>query len=303
MERIHARYGRHAGHRALHAKGVIYKGTFTATPPAAALTRAGHMSGETVPATVRFSNGGGDPTVPDYVPDVRGLAVAFHLPDGSRNDILSQTIPYFTFPDQEGFFDALRISKRDLGALVRLPWFAIRHPKAMRKLPEVNKIIGEHRGFAAHTYYPFHAYRWVDADGGERFVRYRWLPTVDEPPISKDEARDRGRNWLFEDMAARLEREPVRMELEIQIATEDDNPDDPSDNWPDDRERIVVGTLEVIGVDPDADDGIVFDPMRLVDGVEPSGDPVLHYRPPALSNVYVNEGLGGYYDYVNMGAK
>ena len=283
MERIHARYGAHARHRALHAKGVFYKATFTATPTAAALTRAGHMAGDPVPVIVRFSNGGGDPTVPDYAPDVRGLAVSFVLADGSRTDILSQTIPYFTFRDQEGFFDALKISKRDLGALVRLPWFAIRYPQAVRKLPEVNKILGEHRSFAAHTYYPFHAYKWVDADGGERFVRYRWLPTVDEAPISKQEARERGRDWLFEEMEGRLAREPVRMELEVQIAAEDDNPDDPSDEWPAERERIVVGTLEVTGVDADADDGIVFDPMRLVDGIEPSGDPVLHYRPPVYS--------------------
>jgi peptide/nickel transport system substrate-binding protein len=30
---------------------------------------------------------------------------------------------------------------------------------------------------------------------------------------------------------------------------------------------------------------------------------VLHYRPTTLTNVYVNEGLGGYYDYVNLGVK
>jgi catalase len=283
MERIHARYGAHPGHRALHAKGAIYKATFTATPSAAKLTRAGHMAGAPVQATVRFSNGGGNPTEPDYAPDVRGLAVAFHLPDGSRTDILSQTIPYFTFPDQEGFFEALEISKRDLRALLKLPWFALRHPKAMRKLPEVNKILATHRSFAAHTYFPFHAYKWVDAGGGERFIRYRWLATVDEQPISKEEARERGRDWLFEEMADRLARAPVRMELEVQIAAGDDNPDDPSDEWPADRERVVVGTLEVTGIDANADDGIVFDPMRLVDGIEPSGDPVLHYRPPVYS--------------------
>jgi catalase len=217
------------------------------------------------------------------VPDVRGLAAAFHLPDGSRNDILAQTIPYFTFPDQEGFFDALEVSKRDLRALLKLPWLAIRYPKAVRKLPDVNRILGENRSFAAHTYYPFHAYKWVDAEGGERFVRYRWLPTVDEPRLSKAEARDRGRDWLFEEMVDRLAREPVRMDLEIQIAAGDDNPDDPSDEWPDERERVIVGTLEVSGVDAGADDGIVFDPMRLVDGIEPSGDPVLGYRPPVYS--------------------
>jgi catalase len=29
-----------------------------------------------------------------------------------------------------------------------------------------------------------------------------------------------------------------------------------------------------------------MDPMRLVDGIEPSGDPVLHYRPPVYDLSY-----------------
>ncbi len=114
LGKIDARFGTHARarHRALHAKGVICKATFTATPEAAALTRAGHMTGEPIPTTARISNGGGDPTEPDYVPDVRGLATAFHLPDGTRTDILAQTLPYYPFPDQEGFWRSSRSRSR-----------------------------------------------------------------------------------------------------------------------------------------------------------------------------------------------
>ncbi|MFL5869990.1 MAG: catalase [Solirubrobacterales bacterium] len=279
MELIHARYGAHDGHRALHAKGVICTATFTATSEAARLTRAGHMQGGPVPTIARFSNGGGDPTVPDYVPDVRGLAVSFRLRDGSATDILSQTLPAFPFHDQEGFLAALAVSKPSLGALIRLPSFAVRYPKALAKLPEAQRLMGRRVSFAARTYYAFHAYKWIDADGGERFVRYRWLPTVDEPELAKDEVKRRGANYLFDELAERLEREPVRMRLEVTIAGDGDDPDDPSDDWPAERERLIAGTLEVSAIDPEADDGIVFDPMRVVDGIEPSGDPVLRYRP------------------------
>jgi catalase len=279
MEMIHARFGAHDGHRALHAKGVLCAATFTAAPEASRLTRAGHMQGDPVPTIARFSNGGGDPTVPDYVPDVRGLAVSFRLPDGSATDIVAQTLPAFPFKDQEGFLAALAVSKPSLGALIRMPGFAARYPKALVKLPEAQRIMGRRSSFAARTYHPFHSYKWVDADGGERFVRYRWLPTVDEPELSKDEVKRRGANYLFDDLAERLEREPVRMRLELQIAGEGDDPHDPSDEWPGDRERMIAGTLEVTAIDPEADDGIVFDPMRVVDGIEPSNDPVLRYRP------------------------
>ena len=57
-------FGRHPGFRSLHAKGTLLKGMFTATPEAAALTRAGHMQGDPIPATIRVSNGGGNPKNP-----------------------------------------------------------------------------------------------------------------------------------------------------------------------------------------------------------------------------------------------
>ena len=286
LQKIHARFGAHDGHRALHAKGIHCVGTFTATPEAAALTRAAHMSGTPVPAKVRFSNGGGDPNVPDYVPDVRGLAVSFQLPDGSRTDILSQTIPHFPFRDQEGFFALLGASKPGLSQLVRFPAFIARYPKAALVAPEANQVIGQRINFFAHRYFPFHAVKWVDADGGSRFVRYTWQPTIKEEGLSKAEAKQRGRDFLFDGLRERLAEGPVRMDLEVQIAGEGDNPDDPSDEWPDDRQRVTVGTLEVNAVDDDADDGIIFDPMRLTDGIEPSDDPVLRFRPAVYGLSY-----------------
>jgi catalase len=279
MQAIESRFGSHPRHRALHAKGVICRSTFTAVPEAAELTRAGHMSGQTVEVTTRLSNGGGDPTVPDYEPDVRGLATAFHLPDGTRTDLLSQTLPRFPFKDEKGFFAAMALSKQNLAALVRFPAFAARYPGALASLPEANKLLGRYASFAARRYYPFHAYKWLDDQGGHRYVRYTWLPTIDEPDIGKQEARRRGKDYLFEDLADRLEREPVRFDLEIQIADDSDDVDDPSSQWPEERRRLVVGTLEITAIDDNADDSIIYDPARFVDGIEGSGDPVLAYRP------------------------
>ena len=277
---ITARFGVHPRHRALHAKGVICSSTFTAAPAAAALTRAGHMTGETVAVTTRLSNGSGDPTDPDWSADVRGLATAFYLPDGTRTDILAQTLPHYAFPDERGFLDALTITKPSPSALLKLPAFAVRYPRAVAALPKVNKVLNRCASFAARHYYPFHSYRWIAGDGSERFVRYTWLPTVDEPDIGKAEAKRRGPNYLFDDLSERLARGPMTMELEVQIAGAGDDADDPSAVWPEDRERVVVGTLEITAIDRDADDSIVMDPMRVVDGIEPSADPVLHYRPP-----------------------
>src|SRR6188474_162837 len=40
--------GPHAGHRAVHAKGTVCSGTFTATPEASRLSRTGHLQGDAV---------------------------------------------------------------------------------------------------------------------------------------------------------------------------------------------------------------------------------------------------------------
>lgn len=280
MEAIHGRFGAHARHRALHAKGVICIGSFTATSDAARLTRAAHMAGGAVPATVRFSNGGGNPRVPDYVPDVRGMAVSFRLPDGSNTDIVSQTVPRFPFRDQDGFVDLLRATTRGPAAVYRVPLLVIRNPSSIRGLRSNLKALGSlPASFASRPYFAFHAFKWIAADGSERWVRYTWRPTVSEPDLDRGQAKRRGRDYLFDELRERLARAPARMTLELQIAGPGDDPDDPSSVWPEERERIEVGTLEVTAIDPGADDGMVFDPMRLTDGIEPSNDPVLHFRP------------------------
>ena len=282
IEAIHERFGDHAEHRALHAKGTLYTGTFTATPEAAHFTRADHMQGEPVPTTVRFSNGSGDPDVPDYAPDVRGLAVTFHLADGSRTDISAQTVPRFPFRDVDPFVEFVRLSKPGPAAALKLPLFLARHPRAVGALRTNLAALKPPPSFVAPTYYALHAFKWLDAEGGERYVRYTWRPTIDIPDLGRGEAKARGPDYLSAELVMRLEQGPVRLELEVQIAGPGDDPNDPSAVWPQERERIVVGTLEVTAPTDEGDD-FVFDPTRVTDGIELSDDPVLRFRPRAYA--------------------
>lgn len=278
LEAIDERFGRHPRHRAFHAKGALYSGSFTATPEAAELTRAAHMQGEPTPATVRFSNGSGEPRIPDYAPEIRGMAVTFHLPDGSRTDISAQTVPRFPFRDVEPFLDFVRASKPGPAAALKLALFLARHPRALRSLRMNLAALKPPASFASRPYYAFHAFRWIDADGAERYVRYTWKPTVDLADLDRAAAKARGRDYLFEELGERLAAGPVRFELELQLAGPGDEPDDPSAVWPEDRERVLAGNLEIVAPTEQGDD-FVFDPTRLTDGIEPSADPVLHYRP------------------------
>jgi catalase len=279
-------FGRHPGYRALHAKGTLLKGTFTATAEAAALTRAAHMQGEPVPATVRVSNGGGDPGAPDYAPDVRGLAVKLYLPDGSRTDIVAQSAPRFPVHTPEVFLDLLRAQGPGASIAWKLPLFLARHPDVLPTLPANLPALRPPASYATCAYYAIHAYKLVDAQGGSRFVRYTLRPDAGEVRIGPRRARRGGRDYLQEEIRARVGQAPVRFTLELQIADAGDDVDDPASVWPKERRRVRAGTLELTALETERETGgdvLVFDPTRVVDGIELSGDPVLQFRSAAYS--------------------
>jgi catalase len=289
VDAIHDINGRHEGTRAVHAKGVLCTGTFTATPEAAALTRAAHMAGEQVAATVRFSNGGGDPGSPDAAKDGRGLAVKLYLEDGSRTDLVGITLPRFFVRTPEDFLEFTRARKPDPETgqpdLGKLGAFLEAHPEA---LPAIQHALSQPApaSYAQLEYHGIHAFKWVAPNGEERWVRFSFRPAAGDAGLSDEEAAARPGDYLQEEIRERLAREPVEFSLEIAIAEEGDDPDDPTEPWPDERERVVVGTLRVEGLDTERErdgDVLVFDPTRVTDGIELSADPILHVRPDAYA--------------------
>jgi catalase len=283
VDGINRRFGRHAGARALHAKGTVCTGTFTASADAKRLTRAAHMQGEPVEVSVRYSNGSGEPDSRDYDPDVRGMATTFHLAGGERTDISAQTVPHFSVPTVDAFVELVQATEPSPRALYRFPVLLAKNPKALLTLHKNAPGLKPPTSFATRPYYAIHAFKWIDPDGGERYVRYRWVPEAEEKGLGVREAKRRGRDYLQEELRERLERRPIRFDLEVQIAREGDAIDDPTSAWPSERERVIAGTVEVTGF-ADADRaGFVFDPMRLTDGIEPSGDPILNFRPRAYA--------------------
>lgn len=282
VDAINRRFGSH-GARALHAKGTLTKGTFTATPEAARLTRAGHMQGDPVAVTARLSNGSGDPTAPDYGPEVRGMAVKFYLPDGDRTDISAQTVPRFPVRTPDAFVGLIRASGP--GRAWKLPLFLATHPEALPALRANAPALKPPASYATCRYYAVHAFKWIAADGSERYVRYTWIPDAEEPPLSNEEARSRGADYLQEDIARRLD-QGVRFTLQLQIAGPGDKVDDPTAVWSSDRDTVDAGTLELTGLETGREQGgdvLVFDPNRVTGGIEPSEDPILKYRSPAYS--------------------
>jgi catalase len=258
-------------------------------PEAASLTRAEHMQGSPVAATVRFSNGGGDPAAPDRAKDGRGLAVKLYLEDGSRTDLVSLTLPRFFVRNPDDFLEFTRARKPDPETgqpdMAKLGAFLESHPEA---LPAIQHALSQPApaSYAQLEYHGIHAFKWIAADGTERWVRFGFRPLAGVAGLSDEEAAERSADYLQEEIRERLAREPVEFELEVAIAEDGDDPDDPTEPWPDARARVVVGTLRVEALDRTRErdgDVLVFDPTRVTDGIELSADPILHVRPDAYA--------------------
>ncbi len=289
VDAINAVYGRHDRTRALHAKGVFCEATFTATPEAAALTRAAHMQGERVPALVRFSTAGGNPRGHDGEREGRGIAVKFRPAGGEETDLLCVTSPTFLARSPEDFLELLRARLPDpeTGApdMEKVGAYLGAHPEAM---PAVQANLGTEppASFARLAYNSLHSFRLLDSDGNGRWVRYRWEPEEGEERIPDEEAKSRPPEYLRAELVERTAAGPAVFGLILILGEEGDPTTDPTAPWPQDRERLAAGTLEVSGIAEDPEDGggvVVFDPTNVSDGIELPQDPILFARSRAYS--------------------
>ena len=282
--------GARPGTRALHAKGAWCEGTFTASQGARELSTAFHFGGEPVAALVRFSNGPGDPEAADYEREARGFALKLRGADGEETDILATTTPAFVTRTPEEVLELLELRRPDPETgqpdFEKLGAFLAAHPEAQTA---IQGTVGVEplASFATTVYFSPHTFYLVSARGERTAVRYRWIPELGEERLADDEAKSRGNDYLYDDLAERLAGDgSFAFELRLQRAGESDPLDDPTVLWPDDREFVSAGRLEVTALvdDPEQGEHIeVFDPLRLPDGIEPSDDRILHARRKAYS--------------------
>ena len=283
-----ALFGDHPGMRAAHAKGVCCDATFIATPAAAALTRAPHMQGAPTRATVRFSNGSGDPAAHDSGREPRGMSVKFHLDDRHATDIVAINHAVFIVKTPEEVLEFMHLrqpdpvtGKLDLAALGAFVGARPGSQQAATLLLTAPPLAS----FVTTEFFAIHAFRFVDATGVARFGRYRWEPDTGVASLTPEEAGARSPDYLREDVLARLTEGQASFTLHIQLAADGDDPTDPTTPWPPERESVIVGHLSITGPveDQAACEREVFDPTRLCDGIEESGDLVLAARPRAYA--------------------
>jgi catalase len=293
--------------RPVHTIGVGVDAYFTASDVARKFCIAEHFSGERICAKVRFSNASGGPEQHDGWNDVRGMATRFLLPSGAATDLIATTLREFFARNVEDFFEftkldkhkpyrrespwrkildmlQLKIPRRDpypgeeTNASAGILNYANRHRFAQLGVAEFKKI-GAPVSYARAAYHAIHTFIVEGENEVRRPVRFSWQPVAgvgntnpDAPPVD---------DYLRQELEGRLQRWPARFVLMMTIGEAGDAIDDPTRPWPARRVRIVMGTLTLTGVPEDqatAGEQISFNPLRLVRGIEPSADPILHAR-------------------------
>lgn len=284
--------GVHPGFRPAHAKGILLTGIFTPSPEAASLTRAPHIGRNSTPVTVRFSDFAGIPTVPDNDPQgasPRGCAIRFQLAEHVHTDIVAHSVDAFPTRTAEEFLEFLNALLATDPAAPHpnaIEQFLGAHPAAL-KFVQIPKPIPT--SFANESFFAVSAFKFTNANGASRYGRYRILPVAGNEYLDEAAAAAQGANFLFDEIKARIAREPVRFRIALQLASADDTVDDATLRWPEDRPQSTFGEITLREIAPnnaEEQQRIIFDPVPRVDGIEASADPLFAPR----ANVYLMSG-------------
>jgi catalase len=267
-------FGAHPGFRPAHARGIMLSGTFTPSAEAAKLCKAPHFVREQTPVSVRFSSSTGLPLIPDTNPKAnpRGMAIRFHLAERVHTDIISHSADGFPTRTGEEFLEFL---KAVVGKPGEIEAFLATHPGAARfvQLPKPFPA-----SYATEAYFGVTAAEFENAEGAKRFGRYRVVP---EAGVHYVEPEGLSETYLLDEINTRLETVTLGFKVCLQLAETGDVVDDATSIWPETRELVEMGKIElneILADDVAKQKHLIFDPIPRVEGIEPSADPLLELR-------------------------
>ncbi|MGY1488761.1 catalase HPII [Methylobacillus pratensis] len=301
--------------RIVHARGVGAHGYFESYADHSALTKAGFLSekGKQTPVFVRFSTVQGPRGSADTVRDVRGFALKFYTDEGNF-DLVGNNIPVFFIQDAIKFPDFVHAVKPEphneipTGATAHDTFwdFVSLQPESAHAViwamsdRAIPKSLRTMQGFGVHTF------RFINAEGVSKFVKFIWTPKQGVLSLVWDEAQkisgkdpDFHRRDLNE--AIELGNYP-EWEFGVQIVDEKDEHSfdfdilDPTKIIPEELVPITPLGKLVLNRNPDnffaETEQVAFCPAHIVPGLDFSNDPLLQGRVFSYTDTQLSR-LGG----------
>jgi catalase len=286
--------------RVVHARGATAFGVFVADgtvgdEPIAKYTRAKlfQEKGKETPVALRFSTVAGGRDSSEATRDPRGFAVKFYTEDGNW-DLVGNNLGVFFIRDAIKFPDFIHSQKPDpvnfdRQVANRVFDFWSQSPEAMHMITLVLSPRGTPSSYRFMQGFGVNTYKWVNAQGETKLVKYHWLPKQGVKSWTQADAeiaQGRELGVHTKDLYEAIERGDFpSWDLHVQLMDDHEHPEldfDPLDDtktWPEnDFPLRKVGTLTLNRAPEDffaESEQIAFGTGVLVDGLDFSDDKML----------------------------
>ena len=273
VDALHSAFGKHPNARAVHAKGIILKGTFSPDPEAKKISKALHFNSPATEVTFRFSDFTGIPDIPDTLgaANPRGLAIKFHLSDGSSTDIVSHSFdgfPVATTDEFREFLLAISKSGPEVAHPSPIEDFLAAHPVAKSFVSNQKR---PSTSYSTLNYYGVNTFRFTNDSGVTHLIRYQFIPMQGEKFLTSAQLKTADGDYLSKEIIDKLKRGPVKYKMYAQLSEDGDKTQDPSIAWPKTRKKILLGILTINKMSDNTlqeDKGLLFNPGNLPPGID-----------------------------------
>ncbi|MFF7731526.1 catalase [Streptomyces sp. NPDC007984] len=285
--------------RVVHARGVLAYGHFEAygtwgDEPISHYTRAKLFQerGKRTDVAVRFSTVIGGRDSSEAARDPRGFAVKFYTEDGNW-DLVGNNLGVFFIRDAIKFPDVIHALKPDPVTFEQQPNrifdFMSQTPEAMHMLVNLFSPRGIPADYRHMQGFGVNTYKWVNAEGETKLVKYHWMPKQGVRSMTEEDAANVQAGTLghaTKDLYEAVARgDHPEWELLVQMMDDHDHPEldfDPLDDtktWPEqDFPPLPVGRMVLDRMPRDffaENEQISFGTGVLVDGLDFSDDKML----------------------------
>jgi len=212
------------------------------------------------------------------------MAVKFHLASGDDVDIVANSLPFFPVATGEEFRDLLLAIADSRGSSAKpspVEKFFAAHPAAVAAFGALHTP----SSFAREAYNGVDSFVFVDAKGAKTTFRFRIYPEGGPDYLSPADAAKLAPNGLVDEIGKRVAAHEVKFTLQAQLAGPGDAIDDATKPYAAGRKFVDLGTITVQKQVAE-DKSLLFLPLNLVEGIEPSKDPLIQVRNDAYAISY-----------------